>query len=95
MRLRIEEDLGTANAVAGGPAEIGDHQVVEVLFFHEHGGALVVDVEEGLEIRELVGGAYLLDGGKRQMDVVPGGEFEHHLRLEGSLNVKMEFGLRQ
>ena len=60
VALRVEEDLHVAGAVRGDAAHVGHGQVVEVLLCHEDGDALVVDVQEVLEVVEAVLGATLL-----------------------------------
>src|SRR2546427_171076 len=55
VRLRGEEDLGVANVVGGRPSQIGHGHIVEVTLPVQDGGPLVVNVEEGLQIGELIG----------------------------------------
>src|SRR2546427_590418 len=93
MRLRIEEDLGMAHALAGGPGQVGPCEVVEVLFLEQHAAARVIDVEEGLQIAENISMADVLDRGIRQGNGVSARQLEHQLRLECPLDVKMELGL--
>jgi hypothetical protein len=52
--LRVEEDLGVARALEGGLPEAGEGQVVEVPLVKQHPGALVVEVQKGLQIGEIV-----------------------------------------
>ena len=54
VRLRVEEDLGMTHPLGGGPRQVGPGQVVEILLFHEHPAARVIDVEERLKIAEHV-----------------------------------------
>src|SRR5439155_18011120 len=55
VRLRVEEDLGVAHIVGGCPSQIGHGHLVEVTLSAQDGGPLVVNVEEGLQIGELIG----------------------------------------
>src|SRR3546814_3023673 len=73
-----------AAAVRRDAGEVGHGQVVEVLLGPQHARALVVDVQEVLQVGEGVGGAHLLDRGERQRQPVAAGEGEHLPRLERS-----------
>src|SRR5215213_9323626 len=59
MGLRVEEDLGVAHALGGGLSEVGPGQVVEVTLVEQYLGALVVEVQERLQVGEVVGLANL------------------------------------
>src|SRR4029077_7374581 len=61
MRLRIEEDLGVAHALAGGPGQVSPGQIVEILLLQERAAARVIDVEERWQIAEDVGSADVFD----------------------------------
>ncbi len=50
--------------------EVGEHQIVEVVFSHEDRRTLVVDVEEGLQILEVVGRPDLLHRSEGKVDAV-------------------------
>src|SRR2546421_7753071 len=93
VRLGIEEDLGMAHALAGGPGQVGPGEVVEVLLFEQYAAARVIDVEEGLQVAENVGPADVRDRGVRQGNGVSACQLEHQIRLEGALDVEMELGL--
>ena len=93
--LGVEEDLGVASAVGGGAAEIGQRQVAEVGLGAQHVGALIVDVEEVLEIAEVIGRAERLDRGEGQGDAVAPGELEHLLGLEAAFDVQVQLSLRK
>ena len=54
VRLRVEEQLDVAHVVPRRPLEVRPRQVVEVLHVLEHVRALVIDVEEALEVVEVV-----------------------------------------
>jgi hypothetical protein len=94
MRLGIEEDLRSAHAVRVGPLEVGGHEVVEVILGHEHRGALVIDVEEGLQVAELVGRPDCVDRRVPELDAVAQRQLEHHLGLERPLDVDVQLCLR-
>jgi hypothetical protein len=50
----VEEDLGVAHALGSSPGELGEGQIVEVPLVDEHPAGLVVEVQEGLEVREVL-----------------------------------------
>jgi hypothetical protein len=93
--LRIEEHLGMPDALRGGPPEVGVGEVGEVLGPLEDGGQLVVQVEEGLQVLEVVGRAQVADGRVRQRHAVARGQFERQLRLEGAFDVQVQYGFRK
>ena len=95
MGLGIEEDLGMAHVVVSGPSEISQGQLIEVLLVPQHLHALVVQVEELLQIGKAVGRAQFVDGAVRDPDGVTSRQLEHHLRLQRAFDVKMQFRLRQ
>ena len=66
VRLRVEEDLRVPHALRGGPGEIGVGEVLEVLLGAQDGHELVVQVQEGLEVLELVRLAQLVGVRVRQ-----------------------------
>ena len=92
VRLRVEEDLRVPHALGGGAGEIGVGEVLEVLLGAQDGHELVVQVQEGLEVVEEVGGAQLFGVRVRQLDAVARGELEGQLGFEGSFDVEVEFG---
>ena len=91
--LGVEEDLGMHDTLPGGPLEVGHGEVVEVELGDQDGAALVVDVEERLQIAEDVGPADTPHVGVGQGDTVADGQFEQQLRLQRPLDVDVEFGL--
>ena len=95
MRLRVEKKLDVTNIVSPRALDVGGGQVEEVLLGLQHGSTGVVEVEEGLQIGKLVGGAHFLHRSVRQGDAVLAGEREHHFRLERTLDVQMQLGLGQ
>ena len=95
VRLRVEEDLGPHDAVGVHSFQVGVHQIVEVPLCDQNGRALVVDVEEALQVGERVGGADRVDVGEREHDSIARCELEHHLGFERSLDVDVELSLRQ
>lgn len=93
VRLGIEEDLSVAHPVGCRPAQIGRHQLCEVVLRLQHLGGLVVDVEKRLQIVELVSSSHFFNRAERQRHAVALPHLEHHLRLEGSLDVNVQLGL--
>ena len=93
--LGVEEDLGVAHIVGGGALEIGEGQILEVLTGQQHGRARVIDVEEVLQVREVIGRAHGLDAVVGDGDAVALRQFEHQLGLETALDVQVQFRLGQ
>src|SRR5215210_2985447 len=91
--LRIEEHLDTAHVLGGGFLQVGPGQIVEVLFMEEHLGSLVINVQEGLEVAEVVGPAHIFHGGVTEGDLVTFGEREHQLGLQGTLDMDVQLRL--
>jgi hypothetical protein len=56
---------------------------------------VVVDVEEGLQVRKPVGGAQLLDRVGAEPDGISTGEREGKLGLEHSFEMHVQLGLRE
>src|SRR5919107_1130578 len=69
-------------------------RIVEDLFMEEHLGSLVINVQEGLEVAEVVGPAHLFHGGVTEGDLVTFGEREHQLGLQGPLDMDVQLRLR-
>ena len=95
MGLGIEEDFRVNPAVGRQPLEIGHGEIVEVLFGLQHPRALIIDVEEVLQVGEGVGGAHLFHRLEWEADLVALGQGEHQFGLEAALDVNVEFGLGQ
>jgi hypothetical protein len=93
--LGVEEDLGMGPAVGLQPAEIGQGQVLEVGLGEQDARALVIDVQEVLQVGERVGGADLVHRLERQDHPVALGQLEHQLGLEAALDVHVQLGLGQ
>ena len=93
--LGIEKQLHVPASIGGDAVEIGHGQVVKVLLGHQDARALIVDVQEVLQVRERVGGADLLHGREGEGDPVASPELEHELRFEAALDMKVQFGLGQ
>ena len=93
--LRVEEHLRPAHPVGARPAQVGGHQVVEVLLALQHRRALIVDVQERLQIGERVGGPHRGLIRERQRHPVAPGQLEQHLRLQRPLDVQMQLRLGQ
>lgn len=91
--LRVEEDLGVPDALGGGAGEVGVDEFGEVVLGAQDGHQRVVEVEEGLEVLELVGGAQFVGGGVGQGHAVALREGEGQLGFEGAFDVEVEFCL--
>ena len=95
VSLRVVEHLDVNRTVGGGTLQVGHGEIVEVLLDPQHVHALVVDVEEVLQLGEVVGGPNLLDRAKRNLHIVPGRQTHQHFRLQRALQVHVELGLGQ
>ena len=95
VRLGIEEDFGVDDIVRRRPVEIGGRQVAEIRLGPEHVGAAIIDVEKVLQVREIIGGAHLLDARERDFDAVALRQREHQFGLEAALDMHVQFGLGQ
>jgi hypothetical protein len=93
--LRVEEQLGVDHAVGVRAREVRHRERVEVAAVAQDVAAGVVEIEERLQVVERVGGADRLDRGVRERHAVLGRQAEHHLRLEGALDVEVELHLRE
>ncbi len=93
--LRIEEDLGVQHALAARAFQIGTGQLIEIALAAQHVHALIVEIEEVLQVAEVVGGAQGLDRVVRQGDAVSLGQGEGELRLQAALDVEVQLGLGQ
>src|SRR5215210_4634133 len=93
MGLRVEEDLGVAHALGGGPSEIGPGQVVEVPLVEQYLGALVVEVQEQLQVGEVVSLANLPHRAVPEPYPIASGDLEHHFRLQRAFDVNVQLRL--
>ena len=92
VSLRIEKDLGVNHVVCSRAFKIGPSHVKEVLFLDQHTGAGVINVQKALQIGERIGGAKRVHAGVRQGHPISLRKLENQLRLQGALNVQMQFG---
>ena len=95
VALGVEENLGMHHPVAVDPAQIRHRQVVEIPLFQQHAHALVVDIQKGLQILELVRRTHRLDRIEGNPSTVAAGDLEHEVRLEAAFDVDVQFRLRQ
>ncbi len=58
-------------------------------------GAGIIDVEEILQVREIIGGAHFIDRSEGNRDLIAAGEFEHLLGFEAAFDMEMQLGLGQ
>jgi hypothetical protein len=94
VALRVEEHLDVADVVGVGAREIGPGEVVEILLGDQHRHALIVDVEEILQVAEPISLPHRVDRRIRQADAVAARQRKHQLRLQAALdvNVQLAFG---
>ena len=93
--LRVEERFGVNHVLRLAAQQVGPGQVVEVLRGAQHIGALVIQVEEFLQIVEGVSLAQGFDVVPRQGDLVAFGQSEQQLRLQRAFQMQVQFGLGQ
>lgn len=93
--LRVEEGFGVDHVLFFAAQQVGPGQVVEVLGGAQHVGALVVQVEEFLQVVEGVGLAQGLDVAPGQGDLVAFGQGEQQFRFQGTFQVQVQLGLGQ
>ena len=89
----VEEDFRMDAAIGREPREIGEREIAEVLLRLQHVGALIVDVEKILQVRERVGRSHLLHGSERDIDLVLPAEREHQLGLQRAFDMQMQLRL--
>jgi hypothetical protein len=93
--LGIEEDLGVDHVLGAGPAEVRHGQVVEVLLGQQYRHALVVGGQERGQVGEGIAGPHAGGGDVGQADPVARRQLEFELRLQGALEVQVQFRLGQ
>ncbi len=93
--LRVEEGFGVDHVLGLAALQVGPGQVVEVLLGAQHVGALVIQVEELLQVVEGIGTAQGLHIGPGQGDLVALGQGEQQLGLQRAFQVQVQFGLGQ
>ena len=95
MTLRIEEHLDMADIIGLAALEIGVGQVVEIRLGLQHRHALIIDIEEILQIGEIVGGLDLLQRLEWQVDLIALGKQHQLFRFQAPFQMKVKFCLGQ
>ena len=95
MGLGIEEDFDMANIVSGGPLQVGPCQVVKVLLVQQHRHALIIDVQEFLQVREGICCLGVIERFEGRLYSVALSNLHHQFRLEAALDVQVQFGFWQ
>ena len=90
-----DEDLGADHGISMGAPKIGAGDVVEILLLHQHAAALVVEIEERLQVVEPVGGAQRLGHFPARAQAVAHGQLQQVLGLDAAFQVHVQLGLRQ
>src|SRR5438128_2404905 len=90
MRLRIEEHLGMPDVLLLRPPQIRPREIVEVTIPKKHSAALVINVEEGLQIRKLIRLLYFLRRFIWKVDAIPRSKLKHQFRLECALKMQVQ-----
>jgi hypothetical protein len=93
--LRVEKDLRVQHVILLATQQVSPAQVEKILLLDEDIGALVVDIEEGLQVAELVGGSDFVGRSEGYFDAIAPRQLEHQLRLEAALDVQVQFDLGQ
>ena len=94
VRLQIEENFGVHYVVLLATQQVSPSEVEKVLLVDQNVGALVVNIEERLQIRKLVGRTHFIRGRKGNRNLVTLGEVEHQFRLQRPFNVQVKFYFR-
>src|SRR5262249_13853636 len=89
------EDLDLPDVLLAAAREVGAGEVGEVLDRVQHRRALIVEIEEILQLREAVSLAQRLDGVIGELDPVAPGKRQHHLRLQRAFDVEVQLAFRQ
>lgn len=95
VSLGVKKGFHMDHAIGGRSLQPGPGQVVEVLFSAQYIGTLVVEVQKGLEVAELVGPSQRFFAGPGQFDPVASGQLKHQLRLQGTLQMQVQLRLGQ
>ena len=69
--------------------QIGPGEIEKILLGLQDSSPLVVKIQEGLQIVELIGGAQALDIGIWQRNPIAFGQGEQEFRLQGTLNMQV------
>ena len=95
MRLRVKEHFHMAHIVSRRALQVGPCEIVKVLLVQQNRHALVIDVEEFLQVREGVCGLGLFERAEGGLDLVAFGNLHHQLRFKAALDVKVKLCLGQ
>ena len=93
--LGVEEDFGVPHGVGRRALEVGEGQVLEVTPGQQHRRPRIVDVQEVLQVREVVGRPHRLHAVERDRHAVAPRQLEHQLGLQRPLDVQVQLGLGQ
>ena len=93
VSLGIEEDLRVHHAVGVRTAQIGDRQIIKIPLPKQHAHALIVDVQEGLQILEIIGSTNFFDRIERDAATVALGDLEHEIGFETTFDVNVQLRL--
>lgn len=81
LRLKVNGEL----------KEVGPGHIVEVVFTYKYSDALIVDIEEGLEVAKFVRFMNLFHRAEWEPESIARRELEHESGLQRTLNVDMQF----
>ena len=95
VSLRVEEHLDMPDIVGVRALQISPGEIVEILLGDQHRHALIVDVEEILQVAKLIRLAQRLDRGIGQPDAIAARQGEHQFRLQAALDVDVQLAFRQ
>ena len=90
--LRVEEDLGPADADRDGAGQVGLGQVVEVLLVPQDLEIRVVQVQEALQVAEAAPGPQFGHVRGRQGDAVACRQADQELGLQRAFDVQVQLG---
>jgi hypothetical protein len=95
VALHAEEHLRVQHAVGMRAAQVVARHVMEVLRLHQHAAAVVVQVQEVLQVGEAVGLAQRLFGLPADGHAVAPCQLQEQRGLDGAFDVHVQFGLGQ
>jgi len=78
-----------------GAFEIGEGQIVKILFGDQHRHPLIIDVEKILQVAELIGSSQRFHRRISKRDAVAPRQREHQLGLQAALDMNVELAFRQ
>ena len=93
VSLRVEKNFGVNHVVLLTTQQIGPGEIEKILFLYQYIGALVVNVQKRLQVREFISFANFGLGLERNANLITLRQLEQEIGFECSFNMKMELYL--